>query len=170
VAGGNVETSQRVVDALLLAFGQAACSQGTMNNLIFGTRRAGHYENDWARGGRGAGVRGGRRRSHVHMTNTAITDAEVLERRYPVRLRAVRGAARIGGAREMARRGRDGAGSWNFWRRQSVSMLTQRRASGPDGVAGGAAGAPGKQTLTRVDGSEEVLGSLAHFEAQAGMC
>ncbi|MGA2053446.1 MAG: hydantoinase B/oxoprolinase family protein, partial [Opitutales bacterium] len=166
VAGGNVETSQRVVDALLLAFGQAACSQGTMNNLIFGDATRGYYETVGGGAGAGPGFAGASA-VHVHMTNTAITDAEVLERRYPVRLR-----------RFAVRRGSGGAGKWRggdgmireleFLAAQSVSMLTQRRASGPDGVAGGSAGVPGKQTLRRMDGSVEVLGSLAHFEAQAG--
>jgi 5-oxoprolinase (ATP-hydrolysing) len=166
VAGGNVETSQRVVDALLLAFGRAACSQGTMNNLIFGDATRGYYETIGGGAGAGPGFAGASA-VHVHMTNTAITDAEVLERRYPVRLRRFAVRRRSGGAGKWY--GGDGmVRELEFLSAQSVSMLTQRRASGPDGVAGGSAGAPGRQTLRRVDGSVEVLPSLAHFEARAG--
>ncbi|HVU38290.1 MAG TPA: hydantoinase B/oxoprolinase family protein, partial [Opitutales bacterium] len=166
VAGGNVETSQRVVDALLLAFGLAACSQGTMNNLVFGDKTRGYYETLGGGAGAGPGFAGASA-VHVHMTNTAITDAEVLERRYPVRLR-----------RFAVRRGSGGAGQWRggdglvreleFLAAQSVSLLTQRRRSGPDGMAGGCAGNAGKQTLKRAHGPEEILPSLAHFEAAPG--
>lgn len=166
VAGGNVETSQRVVDALLLAFGRVACSQGTMNNLVFGDATRGYYET--IGGGAGAGPRfAGASAVHVHMTNTAITDPEILERRYPVRLR-----------RFAVRRGSGGVGKWcggdglvrelEFLAPQSVSLLTQRRASGPDGVAGGLPGAPGRQILHHADGRKETLAALAHFEARPG--
>jgi 5-oxoprolinase (ATP-hydrolysing) len=166
VAGGNVETSQRVVDLLLLAFGLAACSQGTMNNLIFGDSTRSYYETIGGGAGAGPGFAGAAA-VHVHMTNTAITDPEILERRYPVRLWQF-----------AVRRGSGGAGHWpggaglireiEFLAPQSVSLLTQRRNHGPDGVAGGGAGLPGRQTLIRADGRSEVLGSLAHFEAAAG--
>src|SRR5690606_13158436 len=85
VVAGNVETSQRVVDVLLGALGVAAASQGTMNNLTFGTERFGYYET--VAGGAGATARApGGSAVHTHMTNTRITDPEVLERRFPVRL------------------------------------------------------------------------------------
>jgi 5-oxoprolinase (ATP-hydrolysing) len=166
VAGGNVETSQRVVDTLLLAFGSAACSQGTMNNLVFGDATRGYYETIGGGAGAGPGFAGASA-VHVHMTNTAITDPEILERRYPVRLR-----------RFAVRRGSGGVGRWcggdglirelEFLAPQSVSLLTQRRASGPDGVAGGGSGARGRQILRRADGHAETLASLAHFEAVPG--
>jgi 5-oxoprolinase (ATP-hydrolysing) len=166
VAGGNVETSQRIVDTLLLAFGRAACSQGTMNNLVFGDATRGYYETIGGGAGAGPGFVGASA-VHVHMTNTAITDAEVLERRYPVRLR-----------RFAVRRGSGGPGRWRggdglvreieFLAPQSVSLLTQRRATGPDGVAGGQPGAPGRQVVHRADGTAETLPSLAHFEAASG--
>ncbi len=166
IAGGNVETSQRVVDALLLAFGLSACSQGTMNNLVFGDATRSYYET--IGGGAGAGMGfAGASGVHVHMTNTAITDPEVLERRYPVRLRQF-----------AIRRGSGGVGRWpggdglirelEFLAPQSVSLLTQRRSQGPDGMAGGGPGQPGRQTLFRFDGSTEVLASLTHFEAAVG--
>jgi 5-oxoprolinase (ATP-hydrolysing) len=166
VAGGNVETSQRVVDTLLLAFGSAACSQGTMNNLVFGDATRGYYETIGGGAGAGPGFAGASA-VHVHMTNTAITDPEILERRYPVRLR-----------RFAVRRGSGGVGRWcggdglvrelEFLAPQSVSLLTQRRASGPDGVAGGGSGARGRQILRRAGGHAETLASLAHFEAVPG--
>ena len=85
VAGGNVETSQRVVDVLLGAFGLAAASQGTMNNHLFGDGTFGYYETIC--GGSGATAsEPGADAVHTHMTNTRLTDPEVLERRYPVRL------------------------------------------------------------------------------------
>src|SRR5205814_10610616 len=86
VVGGNVERSQRVVDVLLGAFGLAAASQGTMHNLLFGAATFGYYETIC--GGSGATTdAGGADAVHTHMTNTRLTDPEVLEARYPVRLR-----------------------------------------------------------------------------------
>ncbi|HYG65132.1 MAG TPA: hydantoinase B/oxoprolinase family protein, partial [Thermoanaerobaculia bacterium] len=85
VVGGNVETSQRLVDTLLKALRLAACSQGTMNNLLFGNERFGFYETVCGGAGGGPGF-GGASAVHTHMTNTRITDPEVLEHRYPVRL------------------------------------------------------------------------------------
>ena len=85
VVGGNVETSQRVVDVLLGALGLAAASQGTMNNLLFGDDTFGYYETIC--GGAGATANAdGADAVHTHMTNTRLTDPEVLERRYPVRI------------------------------------------------------------------------------------
>ena len=97
VAGGNVEISQRVVDLIFLAFGQVACSLGTMNNLTFGNDHFSHYET--IGGGSGAAIgQDGESAVQVHMTNTAITDPEVLEARFPVRLLAFRKRAGSGGA------------------------------------------------------------------------
>ena len=85
VVGGNVEVSQRLVDTLLKAFGVAACSQGTMNNLIFGNPTFGFYET--LCGGVGAtAIHHGASAVHQHMTNTRITDPEIMELRYPVRV------------------------------------------------------------------------------------
>ncbi|MEZ5333565.1 MAG: hydantoinase B/oxoprolinase family protein [Thermoanaerobaculia bacterium] len=158
VVGGNVETSQRVVDTLLEALEMAAGSQGTMNNTLFGNERFGYYET--VAGGAGAGPGfAGASAVHTHMTNTAITDPEVLEQRYPVRLR-----------RFAVRRGSGGAGRWpggdgvvreiEFLEPMELSLLTQHRREGPIGMAGGAPGAPGRQTLVRADGSRETLGSI----------
>ena len=162
VAGGNVEVSQRLVDTLLLAFGRVACSQGTMNNVIFGDAKRSHYET--VAGGSGAGLGfSGTSGVHVHMTNTAITDPEILELRQPVSLQSFR-----------IREGSGGAGTWTggdgvereylFKAHLSVSLLTQRRSEGPLGMAGGEAGQSGEQILVRADGSREILPSIAHFE------
>ncbi len=100
VVGGNVETSQRLVDTLIQALRLAGCSQGTMNNVSFGDDSFGYYET--VAGGSGAGDGfDGADGVHTHMTNTRITDPEVLEYRYPVRLR-----------RFAIRRGSGGAGRW----------------------------------------------------------
>ncbi|MFP6901499.1 MAG: hydantoinase B/oxoprolinase family protein, partial [Opitutales bacterium] len=166
VAGGNVEVSQRLVDTLLLAFGQVACSQGTMNNVIFGDATRSHYET--VAGGAGAGIGfPGASGIHTHMTNTAITDPEILEMRQPVRLE-----------RFQIRQGSGGAGSWSggdglereyfFEVPMSVSLLTQRRTEGPEGIAGGESGQPGGQYLIRADGGREDLPAVVNIEVQAG--
>ena len=86
MVGGNVETSQRIVDVLLGAIGRVAASQGTMNNVTFGDERFGYYETLGGGAGAGEGFDGASG-VHTHMTNTRITDPEVLEARHPVRLR-----------------------------------------------------------------------------------
>ncbi len=102
VVGGNVETSQRVVDTLLKALGVQACSQGTMNNFLFGDGSFGYYETICGGSGAGPGY-DGTSGVHTHMTNTAITDPEILEHRYPVRLHRSRcGADRAAVADGMA--------------------------------------------------------------------
>src|SRR5690606_26237433 len=104
VAAGNVETSQRTVDALLRALRLAAGSQGTMNNVIFGNPRFGYYETVCGGAGAGPGFAGADA-VHTHMTNTRITDPEILERRYPVRLE--RFGIRRGSVGTVRCRGRD---------------------------------------------------------------
>lgn len=147
VGAGNTETSQRVVDALLRVLGAAACSQGTMNNLIFGSARFGFYET--IAGGSGANSIGpGESGVHTHMTNTRITDAEVLESRYPVRL--MRFALRRGSGGAGIHDGGDGIErELLFLEPVMCSIIGQHRASGPYGMAGGRAGAVGEQWLLR---------------------
>lgn len=158
VVGGNVETSQRLVDTLIKALGLAACSQGTMNNTLFGTESYGYYET--LCGGCGATPgQDGASAVHSHMTNTRITDAEVIEHRYPVRLErfAVRGGS--GGAGLF--RGGDGVVRvTTFLEPMSLSVLTQHRRRRPYGLAGGHSGAPGRQILRRADGTEVELGPV----------
>ncbi|MGD9720321.1 MAG: hydantoinase B/oxoprolinase family protein [Pirellulales bacterium] len=167
VVGGNVETSQRVVDVLLGAFGLAAASQGTMNNLLFGDATFGYYETIC--GGSGATREAhGADAVHTHMTNTRLTDPEVLERRYPVRVRSFSIRRGSGGAGR--KRGGDGVvRRIEFLRPLVVSILSQRRGPyAPYGLAGGAPGAWGRNTLTRADGTVEELPALVQLEVQAG--
>ncbi len=148
IVGGNVETSQRVVDVLLGALGLAAASQGTMNNLTFGDETFGYYETIC--GGSGATPDAdGADAVHTHMTNTRLTDVEILEHRYPVRVQ--RFAIRRGSGGRGRRRGGDGAiRSLEFLRPLQVSMLSQRRPPwAPFGLAGGGPGASGRNTLLR---------------------
>ncbi len=170
VVGGNVETSQRVVDVLLRALGLCASSQGTMNNLVFGgignSAAASYYETICGGAGAGQGFAGASA-VHTHMTNTRITDPEILERRYPVRLERFAIRSGSGGGGEFC--GGEGVERvLRFLSSQRVSLLTQRRTSGPPGLRGGAAGAAGRQTLTRADGTAATLPSIAGFDAHAG--
>jgi 5-oxoprolinase (ATP-hydrolysing) len=147
VGAGNTETSQRVVDALLRLLGAAACSQGTMNNLIFGSDRFGFYET--IAGGAGATARGdGASGVHTHMTNTRITDAELLESRYPVRL--VRFALRRGSSGAGLHTGGEGVvRELEFLEPVTCSIIGQHRTDGPYGIDGGRPGAVGEQWLMR---------------------
>ena len=178
VVAGNVETSQRVVDVLLGALQAAAASQGTMNNLLIGDATFGYYETIC--GGAGATVHApGADAVHTHMTNTRITDPEVLESRYPVRL--WRFAIRHGSGGAGRHRGGHGAvREIQFLRPLTVSLLTQRRGHNrPFGMAGGESGAAGHNRLLRgaVDSqsgesveptSEEALPACTTIEVAAG--
>lgn len=145
VAAGNVETSQRVVDMLLRALGLAAASQGTMNNLSFGGNDWGYYET--IAGGAGATESGpGADAVHTHMTNTRITDPELLERRYP--LRVERFAVRRGSGGEGTHSGGDGVvRRLRTLEPLTVSMISGRREVGAPGLAGGASGRPGENLI-----------------------
>jgi 5-oxoprolinase (ATP-hydrolysing) len=167
VAGGNVETSQRVVDVLLGAFDLAAASQGTMNNTIFGNRRFGYYETIC--GGSGATAEAdGASAVQTHMTNTRLTDPEILERRYPVRL--LEFSIRRGSGGAGLRRGGDGAvRRIEFLEPLEVSLVTSRRGPYPPyGLHGGAAGALGCNTLIRADGTREILAAQLSFRVEPG--
>jgi 5-oxoprolinase (ATP-hydrolysing) len=166
VVGGNTEVSQRLTDTLLKALGVAACSQGTMNNVLWGSDRFGYYET--VCGGAGAGPEwDGASAVHTHMTNTRITDPEVVEHRYPVRVERFGIRAGSGGAG--LHRGGDGAvRELTFLEPMSLSVLTQHRAEGPYGMHGGGPGAPGRQRVLRADGTTVELGSVDGIEVQAG--
>ena len=167
VAGGNVETSQRVVDVLLGALGIAAASQGTMNNLLFGDATFGYYETIC--GGSGAtATADGASAVHTHMTNTRLTDPEVLELRYPIRVR--RFAVRRGSGGPGKHRGGDGVvRQLEFLKPLQVSILTQRRGQFlPYGLSGGQPGAPGRNLLQHADGRVEPLKSLDQFHVEPG--
>jgi 5-oxoprolinase (ATP-hydrolysing) len=167
VVGGNVETSQRVVDVLLGALGLAAASQGTMNNLLFGDATFGYYETIC--GGAGAtSQRAGADAVHTHMTNTRLTDPEVLERRAPVRLR--RFAIRPGSGGAGHQRGGEGViREIEFLKPLAVSILSQRRGPYPPyGAAGGEPGRLGSNTLRRANGQVETLSYQAQLSVNAG--
>lgn len=167
VAAGNVETSQRIVDVVLGALGVAAASQGTMNNLAFGDARFGYYETICGGAGAGPGFPGADA-VHTHMTNTRLTDVEVLEDRYPVRVR--RFAIRRGSGGAGRQRGGDGViRELEFLAPLEVSLVTQRRTVAPYGLAGGAPGARGRNILIRAGTSaEELLGSLCSLHVEPG--
>jgi len=145
VVGGNVETSQRVVDVLLGAVGAAAASQGTMNNLSFGNESFGYYETLAGGAGGGPGFAGASC-VHTHMTNTRITDTEVLETHYPVRV--VEFSRRRGSGGKGLYNGGDGLiRELEFLAPVQVSLLTERRLRAPFGLAGGGAGQSGQNLL-----------------------
>lgn len=165
VVGGNVETSQRVCELVLRALGVGAESQGTMNNFLFGNESFGYYET--IGGGSGA-VEGavGASGVHVHMTNTSITDPEVLEYRFPVRLHQF--ALREGSGGAGRYRGGDGLlREVEFLEAMQVTLLTQHRSSGPRGFAGGQEGSAGRQSLWR-EGRWEVLPAVITLPVEAG--
>jgi 5-oxoprolinase (ATP-hydrolysing) len=166
VVGGNVETSQRIVDVLLGALGRVAASQGTMNNVAFGDARFGYYETIGGGAGAGEGFDGASG-VHTHMTNTRITDPEVLEARHPVRL--VTFALRRGSGGTGRWRGGDGlVRRYRFLAPVTVSLLTQRRETAPYGLAGGAPGARGRNTLHPARGAARALAHCATLALAAG--
>ncbi|KAK1859321.1 hypothetical protein I4F81_001918 [Pyropia yezoensis] len=166
VVGGNVLTSQRVTDVLLRAFGAAAASQGCMNNLTFGSADTSYYET--IAGGAGAGRSwDGESGVHTHMTNTRITDAEVLERRYPVVLREW--ALRTGSGGAGAHTGGCGVvRTLEFRAPLTVSILSERRETSPWGAAGGEDGARGENWVSRRGGALARIGGKATVEVEAG--
>ena len=166
VAGGNVETSQRVVDVIFGALGVVAASQGTMNNLTFGDAGFGYYETIC--GGAGAGPDyDGADAVHTHMTNTRLTDPEVLEDRYPVSL--IRFAIRRGTGGAGLQRGGDGVTrELHFLAPLEVALVTQRRRVAPYGVDGGDPAKTGRNTLIRASGQEIDLGPMAQLTVAAG--
>lgn len=167
VAGGNVETSQRVVDVLLGALGIAGASQGTMNNLLFGDGTFGYYETIC--GGSGATSDGpGASAVQVHMTNTRLTDPEILERRFPVRVRKF--AIRRGSGGAGMNRGGDGVErALEFLRPLTVSLITERRGPHPPyGAAGGSPGSLGRNHLTRAGGATLELPGIIQLRVGRG--
>ncbi|CAN7988046.1 unnamed protein product [Ixodes hexagonus] len=169
VVGGNVLTSQRVVDVIFRAFGTCAASQGCMNNITFGDDSLGYYET--VAGGAGAGPHWhGRSGVHTHMTNTRITDPEILERRYPVVLEQFH-----------LNPGTGGAGLFNggcgivrqllFRKPLELSLLTERRVFAPYGLEGGHGGLPGScgvNVLHFKNGRSVNLGSKSSVSVSPG--
>lgn len=167
VIGGNVETSQRVVDVVLGALGLCAASQGTMNNFAFGDASFGYYETICGGAGAGPGFCGADA-VHTHMTNTRLTDPEVLEARYPVRL--IRFAIRKGSGGAGKYRGGDGiVREVEFLKSAEAAILSNRRTTAPYGLAGGQPGASGRNLLKRAgEEKAEALPWLAEVQVAPG--
>ncbi|MCS6622556.1 hydantoinase B/oxoprolinase family protein [Roseibacterium beibuensis] len=166
VVAGNVETSQAVVDCLYGALGVLAASQGTMNNFTFGDDARQYYETIAGGSGAGPGFDGAAA-VQTHMTNSRLTDPEVLETRFPVLLEEF--SIRRGSGGDGAGRGGDGAvRRVRFLEPMTAAILSNRRRVPPFGAAGGEAGAPGVNRVERADGREERLGSTAEVEMAAG--
>jgi 5-oxoprolinase (ATP-hydrolysing) len=166
VVAGNVETSQHVVDALYAALGVMANAQGTMNNFTFGDEARQYYET--LCGGAGATAEAdGASAVHTHMTNSRLTDPEILERRFPVRLESFRVRPGSGGAG--ARKG--GAGlvrRIRFLAPMQAALLASRRSHAPLGVAGGGPALPGRQRLIDRDGAVTELPGCFSLEVRPG--
>ncbi|MEQ8998675.1 MAG: hydantoinase B/oxoprolinase family protein [Coleofasciculus sp. B1-GNL1-01] len=165
VVAGNVETSQVITDALYGALGVMAASQGTMNNFTFGNENYQYYETIC--GGSGAGVEfNGADAVHTHMTNSRLTDPEVLEWRFPVILEQFGIRGNSGG------KGKQCGGNgvirrMRFLQPMTAAILSGHRVVAPFGLQGGEAGAVGKNYVERQDGTIEELGNTAVVEMEA---
>ncbi len=166
VVAGNVETSQVITDALYGALGVMAASQGTMNNFTFGNQNYQYYETIC--GGSGAGIEfNGVDAVHTHMTNSRLTDPEVLEWRFPVILEQFGIRGNSGG------KGKHCGGNgvirrMRFLQPMTAAILSGHRVVAPFGLQGGEAGAVGKNYVERQDGTVEELGNTAVVEMDAG--
>ncbi|HEY1857862.1 hydantoinase B/oxoprolinase family protein [Acidocella sp.] len=166
VVAGNTEVSQAVCNALFGALGTIACSQATMNNFLFGDATRQYYETICGGTGAGPGFNG-QSAVQTHMTNTRMTDPEILELRYPVRLEEF-----------SIRRGSGGAGQWHggngavrrlrFLEPMTAVIVASRRVIAPFGLAGGADGEAGRQWVERADGTRIELEGTARVELEPG--
>ncbi len=166
VVAGNVETSQVIVDVLFAALGVMAASQGTMNNFTFGNAQYQYYETIC--GGVGAGIHWpGANAVHTHMTNTRLTDPEILEARFPVRLQSFEIRKDSGGKGQY--NGGDGVTrKIQFLEPMSATILSNRRKTKPFGLKGGGAGMPGINYVIRHNGIKEYLGATATVSLDSG--
>lgn len=166
VVAGNVETSQTIVDALYGALGVMAASQGTMNNFTFGNQKYQYYETIC--GGSGAGIDfDGTDAVHTHMTNSRLTDPEVLETRYPVQVESFSLRPHSGG------KGQHSGGNGvirriKFLEPMTANILSGHRRVPPFGLHGAEAGQVGRNWVQRENGTEEILSSTATVEMQPG--
>ena len=166
VVAGNVETSTCITNALYGALGTMGSSQGTMNNFTFGNARHQYYETLSGGSGAGAGF-AGTSVVQTHMTNSRLTDPEVLEFRFPVRLESYEIRPGSGGRGAFA--GGDGAvRRMRFLEPMTASILSNNRHQGAFGAAGGGAGLPGINRVERADGSVVALDHIASIEMNAG--
>ncbi|UVO55657.1 hydantoinase B/oxoprolinase family protein [Sphingomonas sp. SUN039] len=166
VVAGNVETSQVVTDALFGALGALAGSQGTMNNFTFGNAAHQYYETIAGGSGAGPGF-GGTDAVQTHMTNSRLTDPEILEARFPVLVE--RFAIRTGSGGAGAHKGGNGVvRRIRFREAMDAGILSNRRRVPPFGLEGGAPGAPGINGVERTDGTIETLGATASVKMSPG--
>jgi 5-oxoprolinase (ATP-hydrolysing) len=166
VVAGNVETSQVITDALFIAFGAMAGAQGTMNNFTFGNDAHQYYETIAGGSGAGPGFDGSSV-IQTHMTNSRMTDPEVMETRFPVIVEEF-----------SIRKGSGGAGQWHggdgatrrirFCEPMAANILANRREIAPSGLAGGSDAAPGRNWVERADGSVEMLAATGSADLAAG--
>jgi len=166
VVAGNVETSQAMTNCLLLALGKLGASQGTMNNFTFGNDRVQYYETIAGGSGAGDGFDGASA-TQVHMTNSKLTDVEILEKRYPVRV-----------VSHALRANSGGSGNWSggngtsrvveFLEDMQVSILSGHREIPPPGCLGGTPGGVGVNRVIRGDGREEQLGGTVSLSVYMG--
>jgi 5-oxoprolinase (ATP-hydrolysing) len=166
VVAGNVETSQVVTDALFAAIGRLAPSQGTMNNFTFGNERHQYYETIC--GGSGAGPdHDGTSAVQTHMTNSRLTDPEILETRLPVRLE--RFAIRRGSGGPGRHHGGDGVERCvTFLEPMRANILANRRRIAPRGICGAGDALAGRNWVERADGTIEELGATGSAQMQPG--
>jgi 5-oxoprolinase (ATP-hydrolysing) len=166
VVAGNVETSQAITDTLFGALGVLAASQGTMNNFTFGNADHQYYETICGGAGAGPGFAGASA-IHTHLTNSRLTDPEVLELRYPVILK--RFAIRKGSGGKGLHDGGDGViREVEFRQAMDAGILSTRRRTLPFGLAGGEPGSPGVNHVRRANGQVEVLGGCAMVRVSPG--
>jgi 5-oxoprolinase (ATP-hydrolysing) len=176
VVAGNVETSSCITNCLYGALGVMAASQCTMNNFTFGNQRHQYYETISGGSGAGAVLDGegrvvsgfhGTSVVQTHMTNSRMTDPEVLEFRFPVRLEGYEIRPGSGGAGRW-RGGDGGVRRVRFLEPMTASILSNSRRSGPFGMAGGEAGQPGINRVVRADGTVEALAHIGSAEMAVG--
>jgi 5-oxoprolinase (ATP-hydrolysing) len=166
VVAGNVETSQCITDALYGALGVMASAQGTMNNFTFGNERYQYYETIAGGSGAGDGF-DGTDVVQTHMTNSRLTDPEVLEWRFPVLLESYE-IRRGSGGRGRWRGGNGGTRRIRFLAPMTASILSGHRRTEPYGMAGGLPGERGRNWVERADGRRFELGGADGAELDAG--
>ncbi|MEB3225533.1 MAG: hydantoinase B/oxoprolinase family protein, partial [Synechococcus sp.] len=166
VVAGNVEVSQNITDCLYGALGVMAASQGTMNNFTFGNEQYQYYETIC--GGSGAGPTfNGTDAVQTHMTNSRLTDPEVLEWRFPVLLEEFSIRANSGGRGEFTG-GNGVVRRLQFREPMAAAILSSRRQVQPFGLEGGTPGQCGKNKVIRADGSETILAGTVEVAMQKG--
>jgi 5-oxoprolinase (ATP-hydrolysing) len=166
VVSGNVETSTCITNALYGALGTMAAGQGTMNNFTFGNERHQYYETISGGSGAGEGFNG-TDVVQTNMTNSRLTDPEVLEFRFPVRLESYEIRTDSGG-KGVWRGGNGGIRKVRFLEAMTASILSNNRLHAPFGMAGGMPGAKGRNTVLRADGSVEELQHVDKTQMQPG--